>query len=228
MFRKYFVPVLLVVQVLVFLLLATVFVRQPSASAATDAALQDAPQNVPQAQAATTGQYAWSYAAKFVCGYQRNAQPGQQIPGEPVLKPANYASEINIHNPIYKDVPLRKKFLILVNQQNPLTPANPVLIVREPQTTRPLTMTKVIMGPDEAMLDDCNNLWATSYGAPLPSPMPVFIGYLVILSPTELDVDVVYTANAPGDLTTAPTGVSIDVERVTGKRVFIPAGTFPN
>ena len=34
MFRKYLVPVLLVVQVLVFLLLASVFVRQPSASAA--------------------------------------------------------------------------------------------------------------------------------------------------------------------------------------------------
>ena len=43
MFRKYLVPVLLVVQVLVFLLLASVFVRQPSASAANDAAPQDAP-----------------------------------------------------------------------------------------------------------------------------------------------------------------------------------------
>ena len=31
--------------------------------------------------------------------------------------------------------------------------------------------------------------------------MPVFIGYLVVLSPVELDVDVVYTANTPGDLT---------------------------
>ena len=57
--------------------------------------------------------------------------------------------------------------------------------------------------------------------------MPVFIGYLVILSPLELDVDVVYTANAPGDLAVAPTGVSIDVERVTGKRVFIPTGALP-
>jgi hypothetical protein len=78
------------------------------------------------------------------------------------------------------------------------------------------------------MMDDCNNLWAIIYpSVPLPSPMPVFIGYLVILSPLELDVDVVYTANAPGDLAVAPTGVSIDVERVTGKRVFIPTGALP-
>jgi len=215
MFRKYLVPVLLVVQVLVFLLLASVFVRQPSASAANDAAPQDAP----QAQIATHGQYVWSYAAKFVCGYQRPAAAGQVPPGEPVVKPGNYATEINIHNPAYKEVPLRKKFLVLVRGQE---------AVREPQTTKPLTVTKMTLGPDYAMMDDCNNLWTIIYpDVALPSPMPVFIGYLVILSPLELDVDVVYTANAPGDLAKEPTGVSIDVERVTGKRVFIPAGALP-
>ncbi len=58
--------------------------------------------------------------------------------------------------------------------------------------------------------------------------MPVFIGYLVILSPLELDVDVVYTARRSGDFRPSqPTGISIDVERVTGKRVFVPAGALP-
>jgi hypothetical protein len=219
MFRKYLVPVLLVVQVLLFVMLASVFVRQPSASAANDAAPLAAPQDAPQAQTATKGQYVWSYAAKFVCGLQRPAAAGQVPPGEPILKPGNYASEINIHNPAYKDAPLRKKFLVLVKGQE---------AVREPQTTKPLTVTKMTLGPDYAMMDDCNNLWAIIYpSVPLPSPMPVFIGYLVILSPLELDVDVVYTANAPGDLAVAPTGVSIDVERVTGKRVFIPTGALP-
>ena len=220
MFRKYLVPVLLVVQVLVFVMLASVFVRQPSASAANDAVSQEvAPPESPQAQTAVKGQYVWSYAAKFVCGLQRPAAAGQVPPGEPILKPGNYASEINIHNPAYKDAPLRKKFLVLVRGQE---------AVREPQTTKPLTVTKMTLGPDYAMMDDCNNLWAIIYpGVPLPSPMPVFIGYLVILSPLELDVDVVYTSNAPGDLATPPTGVSIDVERVTGKRVFIPTGVLP-
>jgi len=223
MFRKYLVPVLLVVQVVVFLLLASVFVRQPSASAANDAAPQDAPldapQDAPQAQTAVKGQYVWSYAAKSVCGFQDINAAGAVTPGEPVVKPGNYASEINIHNPAYKEASLRKKFLVLVRGQE---------AVREPQTTKPLTVTKMILGPDYAMMDDCNNLWTIIYpDLTLPSPMPVFIGYLVILSPLELDVDAAYTANAPGDLATTPTSVSIDVERVTGKRVFVPAGALP-
>ena len=225
MFRKYLVPVLLVVQVLVFLLLASLFVRQPSASAANDAASQDAPQAAPQAQIAVKGQYVWSYAAKFVCGFQDINAAGVIAPGEPVVKPGNYASEINIHNPNYRPVPLRKKFLVLVNQTNPQNP----LIVREPQQVEPMRIITMTLGPDFATMDDCNNLWHIVYPAVTPpTPMPVFIGYLVILSPLELDVDVVYTANAPGSLTVAPTGVSIDVERVTGKRVFVPFGALPN
>ncbi len=220
MLRKYFVPVLLLAQVIVFLLVLSVFLQQPSASAAGSAA----PEAAPAAQIATHGQYAWSYAAKFVCGYQRTTGSAQPAPGEPVVKPGNYATEINIHNPAYKQVPLRKKFLVLVNQSNPQNP----LIVREPQQVEPTKYMTMTLGPDYATMDDCNNLWAIIYpGVALPSPMPVFIGYLVILSPLELDVDAVYTANAPGDLAIAPTGISIDVERVTGKRVFIPTGALP-
>jgi hypothetical protein len=215
MSRKFLVPVLLVAQAVLVLLLATVLARQPAASASGAAA----PQDQPQEQLAANGLYLWSYSAKFVCGYQRTATPGQPALGEPIVKPGNYATEINIHNPTYKEVPLRKKFLSLVRAQE---------AVREPQQTRPVTITRMILGPDFATMDDCNNLWTIIYpGVALPSPMPVFIGYLVILSPLELDVDAVYTANAPGDLATAPTGVSIDVERVTGKRVFVPAGALP-
>jgi len=95
MSRKFLVPVLLVAQVVVFLLLASVLARQPAASASGAAA----PQDRPQEQSAVNGQYLWSYAAKFVCGYQRTATPGQPAPGEPIVKPGNYATEINIHNP---------------------------------------------------------------------------------------------------------------------------------
>jgi hypothetical protein len=230
MFRKYLVPVLLVVQVLVFLLIASVFVRQPSASAAGDAAPAAAPQDAPQAQIATHGQYVWSYAAKFVCGFQDINAPGvPPQPGEPIVKPGNYASEINIHNPNYKYLPLRKKFLVLVNMTPPQNPQIPQ-VIREPQQIEPQKIITMTLGPDFATMDDCNNLWRIIYGAASapPSPMPVFIGYLVVLSPQELDIDVVYTANAPGSLTTAPSGVSIDVERVTGKRVFVPFGALPN
>lgn len=222
MLRKYWVFGVLIAQVVVFLLLISLFVRQPAAQASD---VINAPADAPQAQIATHGQYVWSYAAKFVCGYQRTAAAGQTVQGEPVLKPGNYASEINIHNPNYKQVPLRKKFIVLVNQANPQNP----IIVREPAQVEPTKIITMTLGPDFATMDDCNNLWTLTYpGVPLPTPMPVFIGYLVVLSPVELDVDVVYTANAPGDLSTAPTGVSIDVERVTGKRIFVPFGALPN
>jgi hypothetical protein len=212
MLRKYSVPVLLFTQVIIFLLLLSVFLQQPAASASSEGA----PPDMPQAQIISHGQYVWSYAAKFVCGFQGTATPGQVPPGEPILKPGNYATEINIHNPAYGPAPLRKKFLVLVNNQE---------AIREPNQIAPTKIITMTLGPDYATMDDCNNLWRLTYPtAPLPSPMPVFIGYLVILSPRELDVDVVYTANAPGDLTTAPTGISIDVERVTGKRVFLPTG----
>ena len=134
-------------------------------------------------------------------------------------------SSVHIHNPNYKHVPLRKKFLVLVNQINPQNP----LIVREPAQIEPTKIMTMTLGPDFATMDDCNNLWTLTYpNVPLPSPMPVFIGYLVVLSPLELDIDVVYTANTPGDLATTPDSVSIDVERVTGKRVFVPFGALPN
>ena len=55
----------------------------------------------------------------------------------------------------------------------------------------------------------------------------IMSGYLVILSPLDLDVDVVYTAAVPQDVTAFPTSLSQDVVRVTGKRIFAPAGSVP-
>ena len=58
----------------------------------------------------TPSRYYWSYAVKFVCGMQPPLQTatGQPGLGEPVVKPGNYATEINIHNFMYREVPLRK------------------------------------------------------------------------------------------------------------------------
>ena len=77
-----------------------------------------------------------------------------------MLKPANYATEINIHNPNYKQVPLRKKFLVLVNQG----PQNP-RIVREPAASGAAKIVTMTLGPDYATMDDCNNLWTLTYPA---------------------------------------------------------------
>ena len=214
MLRKYLVPVLVVVQVMVFLLLASVFMQRPAASAAGAAV----PPDSPEAQIAANGSYFWSYAAKFVCGQQ--APLAQGAPGEPVVKPGNYATDINIHNPSYRVVPLRKKFLLMVE--------NGQAIAAEPQSVgpRPTTVT-MALGADMATMDDCNTLWKYIYPAGIPGNRPLTAGYLVILSPTDLDVNVVYTAAAPGNVYSGTQSISIDVGQVTGKRIFVPAGVLP-
>jgi hypothetical protein len=211
MSRKYWTLVSIMGLVVVTLVMAGFFVSQQRAASASS-------QTMPNEQIAVGGAYAWSYAAKYVCGFQSPISNTQGF-GEPVVKPGNYATDINIHNPQYKQTPLRKKFLVLVQGDQ---------VFREPQQVEPRRIITMTLGPDMATMDDCNGLWATIFpGAVPPSPMPLLIGYLVILSPVDLDVDVVYTAAVPGDLTKPGAGIAEDVERVTGKRVFVPAGALP-
>jgi hypothetical protein len=207
------------VQVVLIAAVISIFIQRPTAANALPSAAPAAdPAQAPDSQIIIAGNYLWSYAAKFVCGYQRPTAVGVNTPGEPIVKPSNYATEINIHNPNYKQAPLRKKFIVIVKDQ---------AAVREPEQTQPSKVLTMTLGADMVTMDDCNNLWQIINTTAPPAPMPVFIGYLVILSPVELDVDVVYTANAPGDLHVDPTGISIDVERVTGKRIFLPHGILP-
>lgn len=161
----------------------------------------------------------WSYAVKFVCGLQGPFQPG-----EPPVKPGNYATEINIHNPHYQPVEVRKKVLVLVDRGQP--------IGREPQQQGPRAYDGIVLGPDFATYDDCNKLWTLVYPPPMPipTPMPPMIGFLVVISKEQLDIDAVYTAATGASFATAAKGVggiAIDVERVEGKQVAIAPGLFP-
>jgi hypothetical protein len=76
-------------------------------------------------------------------------------------------------------------------------------------------------------MDDCHHLWKLHSGTVPLVPAPLMIGYLVILSPVDLDIDAVYTAevgntSADGTLLVSLTGNAMDVERIPGKRVFVP------
>ena len=166
-------------------------------------------------------QFVYSYAVKFVCGYQPPLQStAANSFSEPPVKSGNYATEINIFNPQFREVPLRKRFIVL--SQNGKS-------VKEPEsTTHVMTMTMSLKS-GYATMDDCDLLWKlTKVTAPFPPANSLLIGYLVINSPLELDIDAVYTSAAVRIVTPQPgvppqpiesNNVDIDVVRVLGKRV---------
>ncbi len=207
--------------------------REPSPSESTAADAMYAPP-AEVSQQGTNGTYRFVYSVKFVCGYQPPVVdvPGQVSHGEPVVKPANYATEINIHNYNFKSAELRKKLILLVQ---PSLDGKDQKVIREPEVTGPLSdaaggvkWDKLTLRNDFATMDDCNRFWRWMYpNAAPPTPFPLVVGYLVIYSSLDLDVDAVYTAAAPGVLSKESQSISIDVERVAGKRVFVPTSEVP-
>jgi hypothetical protein len=164
----------------------------------------------------------WSFAAKFVCGEQLADQSGQPIAGEPAVKPGNYATEINIHNPRYVGpIQIRQKALLLVDRGAP--------VGRAPSTAKPLAFSPLFALPDDgATMMDCNGIWELlNPGTTPPTPMPLMIGYLVIVSPANLDVvDVTTATTFTSNL--EPAGIAIETVAVEGKQVLIPATAFPD
>ena len=215
MSRKHIPLAILGLALVLGLASATVFLRQDASAS-------------PLAQSPTASSYWWSYAAKFVCGFQ-NADTAGAV-GEPPVKPGNYATEINIHNYNYKEFNIYKKLVVLAGSQQDASGSIVPFVHREPDVARPTTFVKVLLGPDYATMDDCNAIWrmAAQVGQPLV-PGALTIGYLVILSPLDLDVADVYTAEvySPPTNFQNPTGISEDVVYVPGKRVYVPANTLP-
>jgi hypothetical protein len=153
----------------------------------------------------------FSYGVKYVCGLQKPT--GE--PGEPAVKPGNYATEINILNPNFVKTAIRKRVLVLVDHGRP--------VGREPEQVKPRGTDSIDLEAGNATMDDCNHLWQLVYpNLPLPVPMPPLIGYLWIVSREALDVTAVYTAAAPGDPGAPSQGISIDVEQITPKRISAP------
>jgi hypothetical protein len=156
-----------------------------------------------------------NHSVKFVCGTQL---PTPNLPGEPTVKPGNYATEINIHNIQFSQTRVIKSVVLVVDRGQP--------VGREPEAQAPRGFVAVTMGARFAMMDDCNKLWDMAFpgGAPPPNPMPLIIGYLSILSPVEIDVDAVYTTQAfRPTAADAPDAPGIDVEHIAGKRVSTAA-----
>ena len=160
----------------------------------------------------------YSYAAKFVCGVM--AQVTYQPPSEPPVKPGNYATVINIHNPWSREAEIAKKVALAAREEFGYTvPIPPTKRYREK------------LRSDHGLYVDCREIvnLLTQNGTP---PASSFIeGWVVIDSwvtvgtpgPAQLDVVAVTTTSNIG----APTGAVNDHEVTVVPARSLPAGTWP-
>lgn len=148
------------------------------------------------------------FAVKFVCGAQTGLVNSDQ--GEPPVKPGNYATEVNIHNYHLKQpARLSKQVIILVGK----SPAGGPLIRREPAITKPVGQLVMSLPAGTATMDDCPAILRL---AKLPLSTTLTMGYLIVHSTIDLDVDAVYTAESPGVPGSQALGISEQIVRVAG------------
>lgn len=110
----------------------------------------------------------FEYAIKFVCGK----------PEAPVVAPGEYFTAINVHNPSYRPVAFRKKIAVALpgEKAGPISP-----------------FFEAGLKPDEAFEIDCPDILRHA-----GRQQQVFLkGFVVIETPSELDVVAVYTAGHP-------------------------------
>ena len=166
----------------------------------------------------------FSYAAKFVCGYQATPTVGNP-PSEPPVKKGNYATVINIHNPYNQKVELLKKVVVPAFERHT---KDTTITPNKPPTQR----FKDGLRPDFALSVDCAEI-VNLLNLNQTPPVGGFIeGYVVIDSyfpatagsaaaPANVDVQAVYTV--AGNTDTGASG--IEVNDVKGRR--LPAGVWP-
>ena len=146
----------------------------------------------------------FAYSAKIVCGKQTDSSCCCAAG----VRPGVYATEVNIQNLNLVTAPVLKFVLPLINSG--------AVVAREPNVADPTAALRgrpvdvVKLPPLGATMDDCCRI-----AEMLPAPSgetPITIAILSIVSPLELSVSAVYTANPlSGD------GISIDVEYIPSR-----------
>jgi len=190
---------------------------------------------------AASAKIIYSYAVKFVCGYNPDnvgiyCDLLDKRGGEPTVKFGNYATDINIYNfNIYGDPNVwppfvEKRVLLLVDRGVP--------VGREPRTVGSSGGELITLPYGNATMDDCNRIAELLWGS-VPTPYPLTIGYLILASVYPLDVTAVYTAETcsywiKDDKTLQcldPEGrqmgmsISENVVRVEGRKMSFPTGS---
>jgi len=138
----------------------------------------------------------FSYAAKIVCGLQRD-------PKDMRLARGFYATTINIHNPGDDAAKFFKKLALSF----PPEEQKPGKIFRISEDT---------LKPDEALKVDCNDIRRRLF--PNGFPTPYIEGFVVIESAQSLDVTAVYSTAALDKDGNVTTHSGIDVEQINERK----------
>ncbi|HEV7409489.1 MAG TPA: hypothetical protein VGO01_13470 [Bradyrhizobium sp.] len=147
----------------------------------------------------------WSYGVKFLCGYVKEGPPGVvPLTAAATLRPGIYATEVNILNHQGGPVTVHKYLYPLMRQTEP--------VGREPRFVGRRAADAITLPPKTATFDDCFRLHELLHEVPTDEPLSIY--FLELVSPVELTVTAVYTAN---DL--RGVSVSLDVVQVEGKKI---------
>jgi hypothetical protein len=114
----------------------------------------------------------FSYSAKFVCGVPQSAEIVRHS-----IKPGNYATNINVHNPFSEDAKFRWKAVQI----------KPVEAISN--------FTVVQLKPDQGVKIDCKSIQDALLPIPGASVTVFWEGVVVIETIKNLDVAVVYTSD---------------------------------
>jgi hypothetical protein len=151
-----------------------------------------------------------SYAAKFLCGQFRLDPEAEERGVEGPVKPGNYTTTINVHNPHpERPVTFLKKAVLLFGGPRPEPPE------QFERPARPGVKVPVDLPADNGMEIDCTDIRKVLLRGRVEAPL--FIkGWVVIetSAPWSLDVEAVYTAHTFQD--DRPEGFSLTMERVPG------------
>ena len=128
----------------------------------------------------------WSYGVKFLCGYVKEAPPGV-VPLTPgaTLRPGIYATEVNILNYHGRPITIHKYLYPLMRQTE--------AIGREPRHVGRRAEDAITLPGKSATFDDCVRLHELLHEGVGDEPLSIY--FLEIVSPVELTVTAVYTAN---------------------------------
>ena len=151
---------------------------------------------------AQAGWEVFTYSVKIVCGKQTETNCCC-IAG---TRPGVYATEVNIQNLNLQPAGIIKYILPLITSG--------AVVAREPNVANARGAEVITLPPLGATMDDCCRIAELLLGAPPSGDTGLTIAILTIVSPFELSVSAVYTANSlSGD------GISIDVEYIPSQRL---------